>query len=117
MKNESKPKYTQVELPSGAMAPILMPDIQADVKMCIITEPVLRILLGSLPQVDLLTIKSRLMNSINYSDNLPEMVDICKDFITIQMSINLIKEYVAEVDSPKVDSPKKREVESVNYAV
>lgn len=101
MKNESKPKYAQVELPSGAMAPILMPDIQADVKMCIIAEPVLRILLDSLPQVDLLTIKSRLMNSINYSDNLPEMVDICKDFITIQMSINLIKEYVAEVDNSK----------------
>lgn len=107
MKNESKHKYAQVELPNGAIASILMPDIQADVKMCIIAEPVLRILLDSLPKVDLLSIKSGLMNSIEYSHNLPEMMDVCKEFITVQMSINLIQNYIAEVDNSKKEPTRK----------
>lgn len=99
MKNESKPKYAQVELPNGTTAPLLMPDIQKDIKMCIIAENVLRLLLDTLPEANVIEIRSNLISQLIASKDLKSIVNTCKEFITIQMSINFIEEYITEVDN------------------
>lgn len=94
-----KANIVTVQLPDGQEAPLLVANLNKDIKMAVVSQNVLKFLTSLLPTADVPAIVASFIDKLRdakYSCTMEEYVAMLREELEFHESVNLIKEFYAE---------------------